>query len=235
MELCNGTRAYGYKEKLDMGLKRVFKAFRNTKPYWSQKDIRSNKLKELLTIGLVLTLPVEGEGFTMHSDTSRIGVPQNSIGVDSIWVIINRFTKSTYFLPIQSPFNSKRLARIYIHKVIHLHVVLVSIISDWGTQFTSCFKQNSQDELGTRVDFSTALHPQNDAQLEKFGGQGDIFLPFTLFAYNNNYHSSIQKASFKLHRYVPNESHVLQYDAVELDDYLTFVEEPVAILDIDVR
>ena len=38
-----------------------------------------------------------------------------------------------------------------------------------------------------------------------------------------------------LSRYIPDESHVLQYDAVELDDRLTFVEEPVAILTRDVR
>ena len=69
-----------------------------------------------------------------------------------------------------------------------------------------------QKELGTRVDLSTAFHPQTDGQSERtiqvledrlracvidFGGQCDQFFPLTEFAYNNSYHSSIEMAPFE--------------------------------------
>ena len=140
------------------------------------------------------------------------GLPRTSRGFDSIWVIVDRLTKSAHFLPVQSSFSAERLARIYIREVVRLHGVPVSIISDRGSQFTSSFWRTFQDELGTRVDLSTAFHPQTDGQSERtiqvledmlracvleFGGQWDQFLPLTEFAYNNSYHSSIQMAPFE--------------------------------------
>ena len=78
-----------------------------------------------------------------------------------------------------------------------MHGVPISIISDRGTQFTSQFWRSMQKELGTRVDLSTAFHPQTDGQSERtiqvledmlracvidFGGQWDQFLPLAEFA-----------------------------------------------------
>ena len=96
-----------------------------------------------------------------------VGLPQIPRGVDSIWVIVDRLTKSAHFLPVQSSFSAERLARIYIREVVRLHGVPVSIISDRGSQFTSSFWRTFQDELGTRVDLSTAFHPQTDGQSER--------------------------------------------------------------------
>ncbi|XP_069148227.1 uncharacterized protein [Solanum lycopersicum] len=84
--------------------------------------------------------------------------------------------------------------------------------TDRGTQFTSHFWRSMQKELGTRVDLSTAFHPQTDGQSERtiqvledmlrafvidFGGQWDQFLPLAEFSYNNSYHSSIEIAPFE--------------------------------------
>ena len=140
------------------------------------------------------------------------GLPRTSRGFDSIWVIVDRLTKSAHFLPVQSSFSAERLDRIYIREVVRLHGVPVSIILDRGSQFTSSFWRTFQDELGTRVDLSTAFHPQTDGLSERtiqvledmlracvleFGGQWDQFLPLAEFAYNNSYHSSIQISSFE--------------------------------------
>ncbi|KAH0672578.1 hypothetical protein KY284_023665 [Solanum tuberosum] len=133
-----------------------------------------------------------------------VGLPRSSRGVDSIWVIVDRLTKSAHFLPVHTTFSTERLARIYIREVVRLHGVPVSIISDWGSQFTSSFWRAFQEELGTRVPLSTAFHPQTDGQSERtiqvledmlracvmdFGGQWDQFLPLAEFAYNNSYDS----------------------------------------------
>lgn len=58
------------------------------------------------------------------------GLPCNAHGFDSIWVTMDQLTKSSHFLPIQTPYSAKRLTRIYIKKVVHLHGIPLSVISD---------------------------------------------------------------------------------------------------------
>ena len=88
----------------------------------------------------------------------------------------------------------------------------VSIISDRDTRYTSHFWKSFQQSLGTRLNFSTAYHPQTDGQSERtiqtledmlracvidFGGNWDNHLPLIEFSYNNSYHSSIEAAPFE--------------------------------------
>nr|GEW01697.1 putative reverse transcriptase domain-containing protein [Tanacetum cinerariifolium] len=92
------------------------------------------------------------------------------------------------------------------------HGVPISIISDRDSRFTSRFWQSMQEALGTRLDMSTAYHPQTDGQSERtiqtledmlracvldFGGSWDVHLPLVEFSYNNGYHSSVRCASFE--------------------------------------
>ena len=62
--------------------------------------------------------------------------PRTPRGVDCIWVIINRLTKNAHFICISKSFYAKKLADIYIRKVIARHEVLVSLITDYGARFT---------------------------------------------------------------------------------------------------
>ncbi|GJR94317.1 putative reverse transcriptase domain-containing protein [Tanacetum coccineum] len=108
--------------------------------------------------------------------------------------------------------NTERLARLYIDEIVARHGVPVSIISDRDGRFTSDFLQTLQKALGTRLDMSTAYHPQTDGQSEHtiqtledmlracvidFGGNWDVLLPLVEFSYNNSYHSSILCAPFE--------------------------------------
>ncbi|KAI3808107.1 hypothetical protein L1987_24050 [Smallanthus sonchifolius] len=86
-------------------------------------------------------------------------LPRTSSGYDSIWVIINRLTKSTHFLPIREDYRVEKLARIYIDEIVSRHGVPLNIISDRNARFTSRFWQSLQTALGTRLDLSTAYHP----------------------------------------------------------------------------
>ena len=125
-----------------------------------------------------------------------VGLPCTLGKFDAIWVIVDRLTKSAHFVPVQTTYNSEKLAKIYIREIVRLHGVPISIISDRGTQFTSHFWRSMQKELGTRVDLSTAFHPQNDGQSERtiqvledmlracvidFGGHWDQLLPLSSF------------------------------------------------------
>lgn len=66
-------------------------------------------------------------------------LPKTSDGLDTIWVIVDRLTKSAHFLPIKESYKMERLTRIYIREIVRLHGVLVSIISDRDSRFTSRF------------------------------------------------------------------------------------------------
>ena len=141
-----------------------------------------------------------------------VGLPKTLGKFDSIWVIVDRLTKYAHFIPVKVTYNAEKLAKLYISEVVRLHGVPLSTISDRGTQFTSMFWKTLHAVLGTRLDLSTAFHPQTDGQSERtiqvledmlracvieFGGHWDSFLPLAEFSYNNSYHSSIDMAPFE--------------------------------------
>ncbi|GJW58156.1 putative nucleotidyltransferase, ribonuclease H [Tanacetum coccineum] len=120
--------------------------------------------------------------------------------------------KSAYFLPMHEDYKMERLARLYLNEIVARHGVPISIISDRDSRFTSRFWQSMQEALGTRLDMSTAYHPQTDGQSERtiqtledmlracvldFGGSWDVHLPLVEFSYNNSYHSSVRCAPFE--------------------------------------
>ncbi|GJR55815.1 reverse transcriptase domain-containing protein [Tanacetum coccineum] len=139
-------------------------------------------------------------------------LPRSSSGHDAIWVIVDRLTKLAHFLAIREDYSMERLARLYIDEIVARHGVPTSIIYDRDGRFTSRFWQAMQKALGTRLDMSTAYHPQTDGQSERiiqtledmlraceidFGGSWNIHLSLVEFSYNNNYHQSIRCAPFE--------------------------------------
>ncbi|GJY14918.1 putative reverse transcriptase domain-containing protein [Tanacetum coccineum] len=86
---------------------------------------------------------------------------------DTIWVIMDRLTKSAHFLPMREDYKMERLARLYLNKIVARHGVSISIISDRDSRFTSRFWQSMQEAIGTRLDMSTTYHPQTDGQSER--------------------------------------------------------------------
>jgi len=80
-------------------------------------------------------------------------------GFDLIWVIVDRLTKSTHFIPIKTGMSVARLAEIYIEQVVRLHGIPSSIVSDRDPRCTSKFWENLQAALGTKLRLSSAYHP----------------------------------------------------------------------------
>ncbi|PHT83036.1 hypothetical protein T459_11479 [Capsicum annuum] len=95
------------------------------------------------------------------------GLPRTRHQHDSVWVIIDRMAKSAHFLPVRTSYSTEDYAKLYIRELVRLHGVLLSIISDRGTQFTFHFWKAFQKGLDTQVYLSTAFHPQTDGQPER--------------------------------------------------------------------
>ncbi|GJR85539.1 putative reverse transcriptase domain-containing protein [Tanacetum coccineum] len=139
-------------------------------------------------------------------------LPKSSQGYDTIWVIVDRLTKSAIFVPMRETDPLEKLARMYLKEVVTRHGIPVSIICDRDPRFASHFWRSLQKALGTNLDMSTAYHPQTDGQSERtiqtledmlracvidFGKDWVNHLPLVEFSYNNSYHASIKAAPFE--------------------------------------
>ncbi|GJT43769.1 putative reverse transcriptase domain-containing protein [Tanacetum coccineum] len=103
-------------------------------------------------------------------------LPRTSSGHDTIWVIMDRSTKSAHFLAMREDYKMDRLARIYLNEIVARHGVPISIISDSDSRFTSRFWQ---------LERIFKKKAKND------------HLPLVEFSYNNSYHSSVRCAPFE--------------------------------------
>ena len=68
-----------------------------------------------------------------------VGLPRNRAGYDPIWVVADRLTKATRFIPVKTTYNSAVLVELYMSRIVCLHGIPKKIVSDRGTQFTSHF------------------------------------------------------------------------------------------------
>ncbi|GJW35411.1 reverse transcriptase domain-containing protein [Tanacetum coccineum] len=134
-------------------------------------------------------------------------LPRSKSRHDTIWVIVDRLTKSAHFLAIRErPWYCRNYAKIFIDEIVTRHGVYCVIYSDRvGHDFTSRCWQTVQKALGTRLDMRMTYHPQTDGQSERtiqtledmlrayvidFGGSWEWSLPLDEFSYNNSINSS---------------------------------------------
>jgi hypothetical protein len=141
-----------------------------------------------------------------------VGLPNTSQKHDSIWVIIDRLTKTAHFLPVHTTYSAKKYAEVYLDQIARLHGVPKTIISDRGPQFIARFWEQLQSALGTKLIRSSAYHPQTDGQTERvnqiledmlraciihYGTSWNKCLALAEFSYNNSYQASLQMAPFE--------------------------------------
>nr|GEV87992.1 reverse transcriptase domain-containing protein [Tanacetum cinerariifolium] len=110
-------------------------------------------------------------------------LPKSSQGFDTIWVIVDRFTKSAHFLPIRENDPLDKLARLYLNRIVARHGIPVSIICDRDGRFT--------------------VH--------------------------HTFHVSNLKKCYA------DEPLVMSLEGIHVDDKLQFVEEPVEIMEREIK
>nr|GEU41241.1 putative reverse transcriptase domain-containing protein [Tanacetum cinerariifolium] len=113
-------------------------------------------------------------------------LPKSPQGFDTMWVIMDRLTKLTYFLPIREDDPLDKLARLYLNRLVARHGIPVSIICDHDRRFTSNFWRL----------FQKALDMLRACVID-FGKCWVKDLPLCEFSYNNSYHASIKAAPYK--------------------------------------
>ncbi|WVZ84624.1 hypothetical protein U9M48_031638 [Paspalum notatum var. saurae] len=139
-------------------------------------------------------------------------LPCTQKGHDSIWVIIDHFTKSTHFILVKNRYHAQNYVEIYISWIVSLHGVPQTITSDRGSLFVSRFWEQLQAALGTNLIRCSVYHPQTSGQVERvnqiledmlracaltYSSKWDECLPLAEFAYNNSYQKSLEMAPFR--------------------------------------
>jgi transposase InsO family protein len=133
-------------------------------------------------------------------------------GYDSIWVIVDHLTKVAHFIPVKTTYSGAKLAGLYMLRIVCLYGVPKKIVSDRGSQFTSKFWEKLHESMDTKLNFSSAYHPQTNGQIEgtnqiledmlracalKYEKSWDYSLPYAEFSYNNSYQASIKMAPYE--------------------------------------
>ncbi|KAA0061624.1 ty3-gypsy retrotransposon protein [Cucumis melo var. makuwa] len=181
----------------------------STKMYQDLKRVKAPRQKPA---GLLQPLSIPDWKWENVSMDFITRLPRTLRGFTVIWVVVDRLTKSAHFVPGKSTYTASKWAQLYMSEIMRLHGVPVSIVSDRDARFTSKFWKGLQTAMGTRLDFSTAFHPQTDGQTERlnqvledmlracaleFPGSWDSHLHLMEFAYNNSYRATIGMAPFE--------------------------------------
>lgn len=131
---------------------------------------------------------------------------------NSILVMVDRLTKYGEFIPLKHPYSAQEVVEVFLKEVYKLHGLPQSIMTDLGSVFTSHFWQHLFKGLGTKLNLTTAYHPQSDGQTERLNRYIKNYLRAIVFSkprqwmkwlhlaewwYNTNHHSALKVTPFE--------------------------------------
>ena len=167
----------------------------------------------VLPHGLYTPLPVPSAPWVDISMDFVLGLPRSRNGRDSIFMVVDRFSKMAHFISCHKTDDATHIADLFFREIVQLHRVPRSIVSDRDVKFFSYFWKVLWGKLGTKLLFSTTCHPQTDGQTEVVNRTLSTLLctiiqknlkiwedclPFIEFTYNRSVHSTTNFSPFEI-------------------------------------
>jgi len=142
-----------------------------------------------------------------------LGLPRTARGFNSIFVVVDRFSKMAHFIPCHKVDDAQNVSKLFFREVVRLHELPRSIVSDRDPKFINHFWKTLWEKHGTKLQFSTSCHPQTDRQTKVVNRSistmlraimrgshksWDEYLPHIEFAYNRVVHKTTNISPFEV-------------------------------------
>ena len=202
---------------------------------------QQNKVQHQKKAGELHPLEIP-QGLWQEISIDIIGPLPKSNRIDTIVVIVDRFTKMICLKATMTDVSSEGIAKIYKDNIWKLHRIPRKILSNRGPQFTSKFMEKFTKALGTKRQLSTAYHLQIDGQTERINQEIRMFLQHYVnyqqddwtnwlataeFQYNYKKHTATEKTPFKLNfgRHLWKGNLMVKTDIPQVEDFLSGLQK----------
>jgi hypothetical protein len=163
--------------------------------------------------GLYQPLPIPSRPWDCVSMDFIVGLPKTKQGYDSIYVVVDRFSRMGHFIPCKTTNDASHIAHLFFKEVVRIHGLPLSIVSDRDVKFMSHFWKTLWKKLGTNMSFGSAYHPQTDGQTEvvnrtlgnllrcltkEYGQTWDVIISQAEYAYNDSKNRTTGKSPFEI-------------------------------------
>nr|KYP34521.1 Retrotransposable element Tf2 [Cajanus cajan] len=193
--------------------------------YWPhmRKDVQKHCFRCLACLqakskvmphGTYTPLPVASSPWVDISMDFVLGLPRTQRGMDSIFVVVDRFSKMAHFIPCYKVDDARNIAKLFFRDVVKLHGLPKSIVLDRDTKFLSHFWRILWSRLGTKLLFSTTCHPQTDGQTEVVNRSLSTMLRVVLKANHKSWDEYFPHIEFAYNRVVHKTTNISPFEAV---------------------
>ncbi len=166
---------------------------------------QQNKARNSNKLGLLQPLPIPIQKWSQVSMDFIVQLTRTRRGYDAIIVVVDKLTKMAHFIPTTTNVSATQVATLFMNEIVRYHGLPSSIVSDRDARFTSSFWKSLWKLCGTKLNMSTAFHPETDGQTERMNrtleqmlrsyvnyksNDWDEYLITCEIAYNNHIQSS---------------------------------------------